>query len=307
MVVRFEGDGWPPDLERDAEDDLRAGLRVRGIQLCSADQAQQSTAVATIVLHWNPLDSPLVNVEVQDALTNKRVLRDIALDPIAADARALALAQAADELLRASWVELKLHDAPAPSKPPPAVVQQAVELPEPSVPAPSSKLLGARFAVDIYDGGSLRLFGADAYVAFWLADRLGLGVTLGVRSAGRVDAAHGTLDASALTVSANAMLPLLPRQSRFNLLVDPGIFLGELALTGRADSRDVRSQSRIALVASARIELCGVLRLSDALQIELSVGPALSLRAATAVDSGNDIVSTRGLSWHGTVGLGGLL
>ena len=41
--------------------------------------------VATVVLHWTPFDAPLVSVEVQDELTNKRVLRDLRLATIAPD------------------------------------------------------------------------------------------------------------------------------------------------------------------------------------------------------------------------------
>lgn len=314
VAVRFAGEGWPSSLERDTREDLRAGLRVRGIELCGAEADQRTESVATIVMHWRREPDALVSVEVQDTLTNKRVLRDLPLQPIAQDARALALAQAADELLRASWVELRLHDAPEPVRPLPEVVERAVELPPRAASATSStKMLGARFASEIY-GGGLKLFGADAYVAFWLAPRLGFSVALGVRSASKVRAQHGSIDASALTASAGLMLPLLPRESRLNLVVSTVGHVGELALTGRGDGKDVRSQSQMAIIASARIELGATLRLTDALQVELSFGPGVSLRAASAIESSRvateeevERVSSRGLELHGTLGVGGLL
>lgn len=307
VLVRFVGQGWPTGLARDTLADLRAGLRVRGIALCTGEEAVRVRPVATVLLHWNPFDSPQVSVEVQDEVTNKRVLRDLRLGPIAADARALALAQAADELLRASWIELRLHDAPEPAVPPPEVVEKTVELPSlEHGSAAQTRVLGARFASEIY-GGGLKLFGADAYVAFWLADRLGISVAIGARAAQSLRAPHGQIDASALTASLGALFALWDRDDTFNMLLHLVGHVGELALTGRGDREGVRSQSQMAFIVSGRLEVCGVLRLTDALQIELAVGPGMSLRAATANDSHGAVVSSRGFELHGTLGLGGRL
>ena len=307
VLVRFLGAGWPAELARDTRDDLRAGLRVRGIGLCSAEDTVTTPLVATVLLHWNPFDAPLVSVEVQDELTNKRVLRDLRLATIAPDARALALAQAADELLRASWIELRLQDAPEPARPAPQVVKETVQLPViQSTPQSQPKVLGARFAAEIY-GGGLSLVGADAYIAFWLAEHLGLSVSIGARASARIQAPHGSIDASALTASAGLMVALWPRDARFNVLLNGVVHVGELALTGRGNMVNVRSQSQMAFIASARLDVMSVLRLTDGLQIELGLGPGGSLRAASAYDSATSVISTRGLELHGTLGLGGRL
>jgi hypothetical protein len=308
VFVRFEGQGWPAELARETSDDLRAGLRVRGIALCTAADSFTTQPVATVLLHWNPFDTPLVSVEVQDELTNKRVLRDLRLANIAPDARALALAQAADELLRASWVELRLQGAPEPTREPPPVVQETVQqlsVVQSSGPA-LSKVLGARFAAELY-GGGLRLMGADAYIAFWLAEHLGISIAIGARAAPRIHAPHGEIDASALTASAGAMLALWEREARFNLLLNLVAHVGELALTGRGHLTDVRSQSQMAFIASGRLDICSVLRVTEGVQIELGLGPGMSLRAASANDTTQVITSTRGFELHGTLGVGGRL
>jgi len=307
VLIRFLGEGWPAELARDTRDDLRAGLRVRGIGLCTAEDTITTPPVATVVLHWNPFDAPLVSVEVQDELTNKRVLRDLRLATIAPDARALALAQAADELLRASWVELRLQDAPEPARPAPQVVQETVQLPSVgSAPQPQTKVLGARFAGEIY-GGGLRLLGADAFITFWLADHIALSVAIGARASERIQAPHGSIDASALTASAGLMVALWPRDARFNVLINAIAHVGELALTGRGNMVNVRSQSQMAFIASGRLDVTSVLRLTEGLQIELGLGPGASLRAASAFDTESSVISTRGLELHGTLGLGGRL
>lgn len=308
VFVRFEGQGWPAALANDTSDDLRAGLRVRGIALCTAADSFTIQPVATVVLHWNPFDAPLVSVEVQDELTSKRVLRDLRLATIAPDARALALAQAADELLRASWVELRLSDAPVPSRQPPSVVQETVEqLPVVDSSGPGlRKVLGARFAGEIY-GGGLRLLGADAYIAFWLAQHLGISIAIGARAAQHIVAPHGEIDASALTASAGLMVALWEREARFNVLLNFVAHVGELALTGRGNLTDVRAQSQMAFIASGRLDICSVLRVSEGFQIELGLGPGVSLRAASANDTTRVISSTRGFELHGTLGVGGRL
>jgi hypothetical protein len=307
VLVRFLGEGWPAELARDTRADLRAGLRVRGIGLCGAEDKPSTPPVATVVLHWNPFDAPLVSVEVQDELTNKRVLRDLRLATIAPDARALALAQAADELLRASWVELRLQDAPEPARPPPQVVQETVQLPVVhSDPQAQVTVLGARFAGELY-GGGLRLLGADAFIAFWLADHIGLSIAIGARASARIQAPHGSIDASALTASAGLLAAVWPREARFNVLFNAVVHVGELALTGRGNMVSVRSQSQMAFIASGRLDFMTVLRLTEGLQIELGLGPGVSLRAASAFDTESSITSTRGLELHGTLGLGGRL
>jgi hypothetical protein len=281
-------------LANDTSDDLRAGLRVRGIALCTVADSFTTQPVATVL--------------VQDELTNKRVLRDLRLANIAPDARALALAQAADELLRASWVELRLSDAPEPAREPPAVVQETVEqLPGNDPAGPGlTKVLGARFAGEIY-GGGLRLLGADAYIAFWLAQHLGLSVAIGARAAQHIEAPHGSIDASALTASAGLIVALWEREARFNVLLNLVAHVGELALTGRGNLTDVRSQSQMAFIASGRLDICSVLRVTEGFQIELGLGPGMSLRAASANDTTRVITSTRGFELHGTLGVGGRL
>jgi hypothetical protein len=175
-----------------------------------------------------------------------------------------------------------------------------------STPQSQTKVLGARFAAEIY-GGGLRLAGADAYIAFWLADHFGLSVAIGARASSRIQAPHGSIDASALTASAGLMVALWSRDARFNVLLNAIAHVGELALTGRGNMVNVRSQSQMAFIASGRLDVVIVLRLTEGLQIELGLGPGASLRAASAFDSESSVISTRGLELHGTLGLGGRL
>jgi hypothetical protein len=71
-------------------------------------------------------DTTVVTLSIDDLVTRKSVRRAVALDDIPPRARPRALALAMAELLRASWAELALVDAPEPSSPPPEPIRRAV-------------------------------------------------------------------------------------------------------------------------------------------------------------------------------------
>lgn len=66
-----------------------------------------------------------LSLAIDDAATSKRVERVVELGPVPARARARVLALAAAELLRASWAELVLPQAPAPRITVPAELREA--------------------------------------------------------------------------------------------------------------------------------------------------------------------------------------
>ena len=74
VFVRFEGQGWPGALARETLDDLRAGLRVRGIALCSVEDSFTTPPVATVVLRMG--SDP---VHYDDALRNSEANTGIAV------------------------------------------------------------------------------------------------------------------------------------------------------------------------------------------------------------------------------------
>jgi hypothetical protein len=65
-------------------------------------------------------------IQIGDNVTDKRVERTMDLTAMPPDARPLAVATSADELLRASWAELRMTDAPEPAMTPPPTVLAAV-------------------------------------------------------------------------------------------------------------------------------------------------------------------------------------
>lgn len=308
IELAFDGPGWSSRLQSDTLADLRAGLRLRAIEVCAAGTASEGSTpapVARVVLHALETSRRGVGIEIQDAVTEKRVLRDVDLQRVSPDARGLTLAQAVDELLRASWIELTMHPEPKTGVPAsPAIQLKLAELAAPVRPkAERLQVLGARFAAELYSGG-LTLIGADAQIAFWVTERLALSVLLGLRTGVRERSAHGTLEASAITAGASLQYPVFARTSRYNLLMSLGAHAGELTLTGHG-SAQTRTQSRSVLLVTARLGASAIWRVSDILRLELAVGPGLALRGVTATDTGRDVVSTRGVELHAALGIGG--
>lgn len=97
-------------LMEEVRTDLAAELEQRGMAVCAEDTARAPAVVVDV----HPANGALV-IELDDRVTAKRVARDLSLSKIPENGRALAVAIAIDELLRASWAELEL--APRPVEP----------------------------------------------------------------------------------------------------------------------------------------------------------------------------------------------
>jgi hypothetical protein len=106
--------GFDPELAEEVRKDLAAELSPRGFGVCPS-RATQGELVAEVALVQQ--EPALVSIQVEDYTTGKRVARDVRLGRIPAGGLALAIAIAADELLRASWAELMLRRRQAPPVP----------------------------------------------------------------------------------------------------------------------------------------------------------------------------------------------
>jgi hypothetical protein len=178
---------------------LRAGLASRRIGVCVGMQRDRAPPLATLV--FSPSDNGGVGltVEVQDAITAKRVGRDVDWRSTPPDGRALALAVEADELLRATWAELAMRDAPAPRSVVPPAVRRTVA----SSIAPTSGdhheargVIALRGAVERFTGG-VTFLGGDLRSEYWFASRWGVTLSMGYRVAPSVESPLGQVSANA--------------------------------------------------------------------------------------------------------------
>jgi hypothetical protein len=301
VAVAFLGSRWAPELRRGVLQDLAAGLRLKGIDTCALGREGKKPPLAVVELDAGEQERVSVGIEIYDALTQKRVIREVDLRPLAADARALAIAAAADELLRASWAELALEDAPPPSEPPPPEVQRVLRRSiAPAKVGARDRAVGLRGALDLHGGGQTWL-GADTFVSFWLGERVGLQLALGLREGLREDAAHGRVESRALTGSGQLLLALLARGEELELSAALGTQVASVRLAGEADAggRDAEG-SGVDVHARAGLQLHVLALAWLGLGAELCSG--LPLRSVAARDDGREVTSTGGPSLHASLG-----
>jgi len=301
VAVAFAGPSWQAAMEKNVLADLRAGLAQKGIDACTLGHAGSSPPLAVLELSAHAEDRVAVSIQVHDALTEKRVMRDLNLSAFASDAHALAIAAAADELLRASWAELAIEDAPEPSAPPPEAVQRTLRHSlRPARVGARDRTLGVRFAAS-HHGGGLTLLGGDAYVGLWLAERVGLELGIGLRQGLQQDAAHGRIESRALGGTAEVALALLPRGQRFGLYGTLGAALFSLRLRGRAQGTASDAEGG-GLDLRARAGVAGTLALSPAFALRAELGVGAPLLALEAADAGHVVTSTKGVELRGGLG-----
>src|SRR3954449_864261 len=177
VQLQLGAGAWSETQRASVLSDLQHTLAGQGIAACAADAHPPGAALAALTVDLSPDDTAkaTVDIEVRDAVTHKRVRRDVDLSRIPDDGRPAAIAIEADELLRASWAEVALDTArarQAQDKARPQVVGSVEQVLAPAR-AEGSGGLGARAAVEHYLGGTT-LVGADGVGPLRLSPRLEL-------------------------------------------------------------------------------------------------------------------------------------
>jgi hypothetical protein len=297
--VHFEARGFSQGFADRVLSDLRAGLANRGIDACQEPGTGEPLASVRIASTSGP--SVAVALEIRDAVTEKRVMRDVDLARVPEDGRAFAIAIAVDELVWASWAEIALakRSRKAPRRAPPPEVVRGVEnvLPEREEPATR---LGARGAFEHFGGGQTHL-GADALALFPFTERVGLELSLGLRQGRRVSSEHGQVVASAAAVGAMLRFTLL-RASPLELSLFAGPRAGLARFSGRAGP-DASGTELSGLVLYARGGALAGVRVLGPLWLEAAGGAGAPLRGLEARDAGRVVSGVSGLELFAAVAL----
>jgi len=301
VVLELTGD-WP-DGERGAVTvELRAALEAQELELCLT---APDRPVARVRLER--LDERRVLVAIGDAVTDKRVERALDLSSFAPETRSLAVAIAADELLRASWAELLLVDAPPPAIEPPREVRAAVARSVPSVVAtePSTAWLDLVVPLDRFGGGDLWL-GGGLRAERWWAERVALRVGLGGRGAPSRSDALGDVLARALVAELDVLVGVFGEPERGpHLGVAAGVWTAWVSYRGRAadDTIDVDATRASGAVVAPRGSFFarygfGPVRIG----LELAVGGAVLGLTSTA--DGARVTGSHGALVQATLAFG---
>jgi hypothetical protein len=299
--VRFGASPLPPEEAAAFAEQLHTALALRRIELCDASIATTSTAVAEIALRSG--DAGRVTIVALDAVTEKRVERDVDLSALPPDSRALALAASADELLRASWAELLLVHARALARPAPKEVREAVAPAAPPQAEPERFEIGAGLSAEHYTGGYTAL-GPDVLVTVLPWERLGIEARFGFRSAFALGAPDGSVGATALVASLGARAALLPRAERFGVdLVLRGV-LTHASFTATATGT-VAASDGSGLAISGVGSAVTWMALVPRVRLFLEAGLGAPFQSVRAIDQGRPVAALSGLLAAGSLGLGG--
>ena len=299
VTVLFDGDAFGEAFREAVLRNLRASLDEHGFSVCERGELPASrTPEATIELTTSELPHVAVTIEIDDAVTQKRVARDVDLEAFPIDSRAFALAVTTDELLRASFVELALEDAPEPPAPVPAEVTAVVERTIARA-RPPGQSLGARFAFEAYAGGE-RHAGGDLVATIAPATWLYVDLALGGRAGFTRPSEHGSVRSRALVGEAR----LRARLARAGVLSVDATLGGRalhVAFEGRPnESADGRTATDVAIVAGA-----GVIGRAEVgfLSVRLGASAGLPLRSVGALDGDEQATAVRGVALQAEAGV----
>jgi hypothetical protein len=301
VELSFEASGWDPKLQQSIRADLAAGLRTRGLLVCAPEQRGSEPPLASVQLSAASVTHVSVEIEVHDALTNKYVLREVDTRTLPGDARGLALATAAEELLRASWAELAIEDAPPPVREPPPEVLEAVR-PVMSVVRRDSHVLGVRVAGEHHSGGQT-LLGPEAWFDVWFSELFATELSIGYRRGLTESAKHGSIESEAAVFGGDAVVSFAGRSSPLQLMTRVGVSLASVDFAGRARS-DNEGKNRRGLNFNLRAALILRLALGENAELRVDVGPGVDIHALTAVDDGVDVTGVQGALGQATLGFG---
>ena len=300
VLVELRAEGWTDAQRRGVLGDLQHTLAPQGIGACVSGARPAGEPLATLGIDLATDGKATVDIEVRDAVTKKRVRREVDLAGIPADGRELAIAIEADELLRASWAEVALDTERARA----AERQREVAGSVAQVLAParvqSSGALGARAAGEVFLGGAT-LLGADVFGRVRLGGRAGLELGGELRAGPAVATTHGRVGALAAGGGAGLLFRIAGREAA-SLDVGAGVAASWLQFRGEPNP-GAKSWSYSNLLLVARLRVVGRLALGRSVHAAAGVQAGQTLVGVFARDTGEIVRSASGLAVGATLGL----
>ena len=301
----FRGD-WPEGRQGAVVAELRAALAVQELELC-LEVPSDAPPIASLQLV--AVGDGAVRVEVRDRVTAKRVERDLALSAFPADARPLAIAIAADELLRATWAELVLVDAPAPAIEPPAPVRAMVHRERRQVTEETTgrsaapRFLGLGGELRWHGGGTL-FGGAMVRIEIGVHRRLGVVLSGGASRAQATVVPSGSVDGLAVRGGLDLLLALAGDVEGLQLAGWVGARAGWARFRGAAsDQPSTVASDTSGATVSAQLGLEGRAHFG-AFQLRLGAWVGAAFAALVATADGDDVTGTQGVEVGLTLGVG---
>lgn len=266
---------------------LTAELRARGFRLCRGESVPDAQ-IASLRIELGGDRDAVARIELSDRVTQKRVERTLDLGPLPENSRPLAIAASTDELLRASWAELTLVDAPPPAREPPPVVTRAVSSTVKPLPLGRALELGLAGTAEIQRYRTA--FGARLELGYWLDPRFGLALAPAFDAGLARSSAHGRVALDAASVELGARYALTPISRELGVAVEGAVSFARLSFNAVAGpATNANSFSDWSVSSSARFR--GWLG-HDHVRATLSLGAIYGVRPSRAYDTDHSVVVT---------------
>lgn len=294
--------GWTDAQRGTVLGDLQQTLAPLGIGACGGATAPHPPGepLATLAIDLVTVGKTMATIEVGDAVTKKRVRREVDLTSIPADGRELAIAIEADELLRACWAEIALDTRRARVAEHRGDVAGSVAQVLMPTRGQNSVAFGARAAGETFLGGAT-LLGADTFAHARLGSRLGLELGAEIRASPAVTTDHGRVGAVAAGGSASVLFRFAGGNAT-SIDIGAGVaaswlqFRGEPAPGSRSSAYD-----NLLLVSRARV--IGRRALGRWIHAAIGLHAGATLVGVAARDDGQVVRSASGLALGATLGL----
>ncbi len=236
-------------------------------------------------------------------MTDKRVAREVRLASVPRDALALSIALAAQELLRASWIEAAFVAPPEPQlisgmRPVPPEVRDVNREATQRWAAAPDKTAGpwvqvALLAAGEHAAGGQTALGGDLRVAAGM--RLFVAGELGLRAAPDVSSAHGVVRARQVLGGLGIGYLLVPREAAWGGTVDVRADVVDVEFSGAA-SAGAQGASGTGLGALLGTHLGAWWRLGGPWRLAAEAGISVPLHAVTASDEGTTATGISGVT-----------
>lgn len=299
---------------------LTAELRADGVErVVVGSSTAPGQALAAITLRAEPCEASAreIVVTIEDYATTKRVERHVALGDTAETARPRALALAVAELLRATWLELTLPEAPPPTAVHvPDEVRTAVmrrSAPTPSPPPPTGGAperetsrrwpdVSVAVAGRAFASTQTLMYGGNAALAVPV---LTPSFSLRVDAAGLSGTAHDPLgDVTLGLASAGASLLFTsPREAAVAAAVGPRLELGVAWASGSPVQQGTTSHTGAGFVSTASLLGAFYFRLTERWKLAVELEGGATLASFEARADSRRVTSVDGAMFGVAIGL----
>jgi hypothetical protein len=327
LRVALDGDGFTPALRDKVLELMGADLRPKGLSVCEGARDASSTAPTAAIVPTAPPLAEIaltlsaasgLSIELRDAVTDKRMSRSLGLAGVPADARALSVALAAEELLRASWIEAALAAPPSPAPAPvahpvPNVVQalnaeavaRMAEGVRATTPASSALAEVALMGAAARTTGGQTDLGGD--IRFTFGGRLAIGARIGLRAAPDVSSTHGTVQGRELLGGFGVSYAFFPRRAESGAELGARVDVVDVQFSGVSAGPTVHatSGSQTAIIPSGAIG--GWLHLGGPWRVVTEASVGAPIRAVTASDAGETATGVSGVAFGFALGVAAAL